>query len=192
MLFRSGTGKLDQATWDKLMNDKAPPLTAYKITAKDVAGPFTRSIPTKFEAQSRLKHLGYRNIEEMLGERFHLSEAALRELNPKARFTKAGTSIEVPDLAVDHGTEHAARLVVDKSGHDVEAFGPDNKLLAFYPASIGSTEKPAPTGQFTIERIAHNPDYTYFPKFRFKGVAAKQPFTIAPGPNNPVGAVWMD
>ncbi len=83
-------------------------------------------------------------------------------------------------------------MVVDKPGHDVEAFTADNKLVAFYPASIGSTEKPAPSGDFAIRRIVHNPDYTYDPDYKFKGVKATKPFTIAPGPNNPVGAVWMD
>lgn len=186
------SGKLDQPTWTKLAADQAPPLSTYDITKADLRGPYTKRIPAKFEQQSRLKRLGYRNIREMLAERFHLSTTALATLNGSARFRRIGETIEVPDLTVDHGAAKATHVVVDKSGHDVEAFGADNKLLAFYPASIGSTEKPAPTGQFIIRRIAHNPDYTYDPAYAFKGVKAKKPFTIAPGPNNPVGAVWMD
>ena len=64
--------------------------------------------------------------------------------------------------------------------------------MASYPASIGSEEKPAPTGQFTIRRVIHNPDYTYNPKYAFKGVKTDKPFKVAPGPNNPVGSVWLD
>lgn len=37
-----------------------------------------------------------------------------------------------------------------------------------------------------------NPTYHYDPDFAFKGVKTKRPFTIAAGPNNPVGSVWID
>ncbi|RUT95818.1 L,D-transpeptidase, partial [Mesorhizobium sp. USDA-HM6] len=43
-----------------------------------------------------------------------------------------------------------------------------------------------------VKRVVHNPTYHYNPKFAFKGVKAKRPFTIAKGPNNPVGSVWID
>ena len=183
---------LDQAVWTKLSGDTNPVLTHYELTAKDLKGPFTKRIPSGFEKQSHLKRLGYRNIKELLAERFHLSVAALVALNPTVRFKKAGESLTVPNLQSSFGTVKATRVVVDKADHEVEAFGPDNKILAIYPASIGSDEKPAPSGNFEIRRVSHNPDYTYNPAYGFKGVKAKKAFTIAPGPNNPVGAVWMD
>lgn len=187
-----GSGKLDQPTWDKLSADKTAPMQTYEVTKADLRVPFAKRIPAKFEAQSRLKRLAYRNLREMLAERFHLSASALATLNKGARFRKVGEKLAVPDLSTEHGTAKAARVVVDKGDHVVEAFAADNKLLAFYPASIGSEEKPAPSGPFEIRRVVHNPDYTYDPDYAFKGVKARKPFTIAPGPNNPVGAVWMD
>lgn len=66
------------------------------------------------------------------------------------------------------------------------------KWLAVYPASIGSEEKPAPSGMAEVRRVVHNPTYHYDPDFAFKGVKTKRPFTIAAGPNNPVGSVWID
>jgi hypothetical protein len=36
--------------------------------------------------------------------------------------------------------------VVDKPARNVRAYDPNGNLLAFYPASIGSEEKPAPSG----------------------------------------------
>ena len=86
----------------------------------------------------------------------------------------------------------AGKLVVRKSEHALHALDKDGKLVAFYPASIGSEEKPAPSGSYKIERVAQNPTYTYNPKYKFKGVKSDKPFTIKPGPNNPVGAVWID
>jgi lipoprotein-anchoring transpeptidase ErfK/SrfK len=81
---------------------------------------------------------------------------------------------------------------VDKRLKAVRAFAGDGRLVAFYPASIGSQEKPAPSGTFRIRQVVENPTYHYDPKFHFKGVKAQQPFTIRPGPNNPVGLVWID
>ena len=186
------SSKLDQETWTKLSADTAPVLSDYKLTKEDIRGPYVKRIPAKFEQMSHLKRLGYRDIKEMLGERFHASVATLLALNPQSKFRNPGDTIKVPAAAPDHGTAKAARVVVDKSDRDVEVFGPDNALLAYYPASIGSEEKPAPSGQFEIRRVVRNPDYTYDPAYAFKGVKAKKPFRIAPGPNNPVGAVWMD
>lgn len=187
----TASGRLDRATWDKLNADKAPVMARYTITDADAKGPFTPKIPPKMDDQGDLKHLGYRNIREMLSERFHMSPALLTALNHGKRFV-AGETIDVVSPVGAPAPAKAASVVVDKQAHEVEAFGPDGKLLALFPASIGSEEKPAPTGAFKIRRVVHNPDYTYSPKYHFKGVDTKQPFTIAPGPNNPVGAVWMD
>ncbi len=186
-----GSGLLDPTTWDRLTAKAPPILKAYVITADDAKGPFTTSIPRDFEAQSRLKHLGYGSAREELAERFHMAEPLLRSLNPGASF-RTGDRIVVADVARSEPAGKAARLVVDKPGHSVEALDIGGKLLARYPASIGSTDKPAPSGDLTIHAVVRNPDYTYDPDYRFKGVKTKQPFTIQPGPNNPVGLVWMD
>ena len=185
------SGRLDQPTWDKLTAGAPQALVTYKITEEDAKGPFTKRIPLNFEAQSKLEHLGYHDIVEELAERFHMSRSLLRALNPRSRF-RTGEDLKVANVVVPVPTEKAARIVVDKTGHDVEALAADGRLLAFYPASIGSAEKPAPSGDFTIHRIDRNPIYTYDPKYHFKGVSATKPFSIAAGPNNPVGLVWMD
>jgi len=85
----------------------------------------------------------------------------------------------------------AAKIEVDKANRLVRVFNQGGKLIAVYPASIGSEEKPAPTGSFRITRIVRNPVYVYDPKFNFRGVSAKEKLKIAPGPNNPVGLIWM-
>jgi lipoprotein-anchoring transpeptidase ErfK/SrfK len=63
--------------------------------------------------------------------------------------------------------------------------------VASYPASIGSEEKPARAAP-TASRPGAEPHLTYNPDYAFKGVKAKEKFTIKPGPNNPVGSVWID
>ena len=92
----------------------------------------------------------------------------------------------------ERDTKTVTRIEVDKESRNVRAFDKDGKLVAFYPASIGSEEKPAPSGEAKVEGVAYAPTYTYNPKYQFAGVKAKTKFTIPPGPNNPVGVVWID
>ncbi|MFC7400391.1 L,D-transpeptidase [Chelatococcus sp. GCM10030263] len=186
-------GKLDPQTWDRLAaTSPAPALMPYRLTRDDVKGPFTRRIPAKMEAMARLKRLGYRNALERLAERFHMDERLLRALNPGKRFDRADTDIIVANVARPAIPEKAASVEVDKAERSLRVFGQDGGLIAVYPASIGSDEKPAPSGAFAVNRVVHNPTYTYNPDFAFRGVKAKEAFTIAKGPNNPVGSVWVD
>jgi lipoprotein-anchoring transpeptidase ErfK/SrfK len=90
------------------------------------------------------------------------------------------------------GSTKAERVEVNKAERSVRVFGTDGKLIAFYPASIGSTEKPAPSGKFVVRSVKVNPSYHYNPKYAFKGQKASEPVTVPPGPNNPVGLVWID
>ncbi|MBZ9849326.1 L,D-transpeptidase [Mesorhizobium sp. CA14] len=186
-------GKLTRETWDKLAATFAGPvLTTYEVTAKDVRGPFTKRIPARMESMAHLKRLGYRNAREKLAERFHVSEQLVRMLNLRAGFSKAGTTLVVPDVGRGDPPSQIASIEVDKASRQVRALDASGKAIAVYPASIGSEEKPAPSGTAEVKRVVHNPTYRYNPKFAFKGVKTRHPFTIAKGPNNPVGSVWID
>ena len=81
--------------------------------------------------------------------------------------------------------------MVDKDLQTVKAYSQSGELLAFYPATVGSEEKPSPIGTFQITSIDHNPNYRYHPIYKFRGVKTKKPFDIGPGPNNPVGIEWI-
>ena len=52
--------------------------------------------------------------------------------------------------------------------------------------------KPSPSGALKVTEIDPNPTYRYNPAYHFKGVHSRKPFTIKPGPNNPVGTVWIN
>jgi lipoprotein-anchoring transpeptidase ErfK/SrfK len=187
------TGALDQATWDKLCESaNMPVLVTYLITEEDVRGPFERRIPHDFESMARLHWLGYRSPAELLGEKFHTSEALIKQLNPGKTLDRAGTAITVPNVADDRPDGQVFKIEVDKPNKAVRAYGRNDELIAFYPASIGSSEKPAPSGTYRVRQVVKNPTYHYDPKFQFKGVRAQRKLTIAPGPNNPVGVVWID
>jgi lipoprotein-anchoring transpeptidase ErfK/SrfK len=187
------SGTLDADTFNALAATSEDPIMAeYEITAADVKGPFTKNIPANFEAMAKLPALDYTGPRDELAERFHMSEQLLATLNGGADFGRAGTRIVVTDVPQKPRHARVAKVVIDKSARTLSAFDAEGNLVAFYPASIGSAEKPAPSGEFKVKGVAHNPTYHYDPRFGFKGVKAQHKFTIRPGPKNPVGLVWID
>jgi lipoprotein-anchoring transpeptidase ErfK/SrfK len=189
----SESGRLDRQTWDKLgQTAEGPTAAEYTISDADVRGPFVQSIPHKMEEMAKLKGLYYTSPIELLSEKFHIDEKLLKALNPDKSLSKAGETILVTNVERPDEKGLAAKVEVDKKLKMVRALDKGGALLAIYPASIGSEEKPAPSGSFKVRAVKDNPTYHYNPEFNFKDVKSKTPFTIPPGPNNPVGSVWID
>ena len=84
-----------------------------------------------------------------------------------------------------------AKILADKGRKQVLAYDANGILIAAYPASIGSADTPSPSGTVTVERIALNPGYTYNPKINFQQGTNNKVLTLQPGPNGPVGTVWI-
>ncbi len=189
----SASGNLDPQTWERLTATSSDPvLVEYEIQPGDVKGPFNQTIPKPLEKKAELKTLDYTSSRELLAEKFHIDPGLLTRLNPKVSFDTAGTKIMVPNVGKKPAEAKVEKVVVDKSGRTVRALDGGGKLISFYPASVGSEERPAPSGTRTIRSVADNPTYHYSPKLNFKGVKTKKSFSIAAGPNNPVGNTWMD
>ena len=193
--------KLTREVFDRLQaTGKEPVVTQYTITEEDVKGPFVEQMPPKMEEQAEVGPMRYTNTREMLAERFHMQRDLLSALNPGVALDKAGGSLIVAAVPPtgDGKVEGAplapkvSRIEVDKETKRVRAYGEDGTLTADYPASIGSSEKPAPDGTAKVKAVAFDPWYTYNPKYKFKGVKTNRKFSIHPGPNNPVGLVWID
>jgi lipoprotein-anchoring transpeptidase ErfK/SrfK len=186
------TGVINSVTFDRLAAISLEPVvTEYEISPKDVRGPFVKRVPTSFEAMARLPRLSYTGPREELAENFHMDEKLLNSLNPRADIDRSGTHIIVANVGVRPRAK-VDKIVVDKQERSLVAFDKNGNPVAFFPASIGSEEKPAPSGIFRIRQVDRNPKYHYDPKFGFKGVKTKHELTIKPGPNNPVGLVWID
>ena len=178
--------------WRALRTDDRPVTTNYTITEQDVAGPFLHKLPAKMEDMKDLPKLGFTSLREALAEKFHMSEQLLAALNPGRRFDHAGEAIVVVDTAGTEAPGKADRVEVDKARQTVKLFDKSNVLIGFYPATVGSEEKPSPSGTLKVTEVSRNPYYRYNPNYHFKGVRSRKPFTIKPGPNNPVGTVWIN
>jgi lipoprotein-anchoring transpeptidase ErfK/SrfK len=184
--------EIDELAWLGLEGDATKNVIAeYTLTDKDVAYDFADEIPRDYAKQAKMKRLSYTSPQEMLGERFHMSETLLAALNPRQSFSEPGSRIAV--ASGRRAPEKGAALRVDaiKGTGMVLVFGADERLLASYPATIGSEHTPSPSGDYAIERIARNPNYTYDPEKNFQQGQNTETLVLPPGPNGPVGTIWI-
>lgn len=182
-----------EPVWDHLVSENSDPIIVdYTITDKDVRGPFLKKIPKKMDKMKGLRHLSYRGPKEELAEKFHMSEELLHKLNPDKDLSRAGVVISVTAVDSADTDKRVQTIEVNVNHQTLRALDGDGHLIAYYPATVGSAEKPAPVGTFKVKGIARNPVYHYNPQYAFKGVKSKERFSIASGPNNPVGTTWID
>ena len=179
------TNDLNNETWQALTkNEKLmtqPVLVSYQLSEADV-NIKTTSIPAGAEAKAKLDGMYYESVTEGLAEKFHISEKYLKTLNPTAKFT-AGETITVYNPG-NPNTKPVSRVVADKATETLYAYDAKDNLIASYPTTVGSTATPSPTGTHTVEVKVHEPNYTYTGNDGSKAI-------IPPGPNNPVGLVWI-
>ncbi len=183
-------GTVDAPTLAAL-GPEVPTLVSYTITADDVAGPF-RKIPDDMMAKATLPAMTYASALEAMAERAHASPALLVALNPGKSFDTAGTTIELPNVDAVPPSSPAAGIEVDAGDRAVRVLDDAGKVAARYPASVGSEHDPLPTGRWTIKGVARNPPFHYSPHLFWDAKESHDPATIPPGPNNPVGVVWID
>ena len=183
---------LTSEVWGALLATSSDPIAVdYKITERDVKGPFLKKLPAKMEDLKGLNSLDYTSPREAIAEKFHMSEALLSALNSGKKFDEAGQTIAVMNVAVKESKSAVTRVEVDKTAQTVKALENSGELIAYFPATVGSEEKPSPSGVLKVVSINANPYYRYNPDYKFKGVKSKRAFKIKPGPNNPVGSQWI-
>ena len=184
------TGELTKETWDALVSKQTKPAyVEYTTTDADFKGPYADSIPSDYALQAKMKGLYYTRVTEMLGEKFHMDEKFLRQLNPNATFKKPGEKIVVANVRNDL-PEDIHLIVAHKGAKQLYLFNSRNQMIASFPATIGSADTPSPTGTYKVVGVAKNPYYSYSPSNFVQGKNLK-PLTLPPGPNAPVGNIWI-
>lgn len=184
------TGRMDHAVWDLLQGYAAEPLTTdYTITADDATGLVDR-IPSDYAEKAAMTSQGYTSVLEKLAERFHMDEKFLALMNPGATFQPGETiHVTVPAKPI---RATVTRIIVDKATRRVAAYDAKGRMVADYPATVGSSDTPSPHGNHLVDAVALNPTYTYNPMRNFKQGENDRVLIVPPGPNGPVGNVWID
>ena len=182
------SGQLDASTWEALGGKESEVFTEYTITEKDAAGPFVK-IPRSPMERAKLAHLGFEDLAEALGEKFHVSPKLLRALNPGKKL-EAGTTIRVP-MVESGAIRKAASLRILKKERVLVALDAESKPLAQFPISLGTPRDELPPGTLKITTEVTNPSFDYTPELLHDTNPNHTKVTIRPGPNNPIGVLWM-
>jgi lipoprotein-anchoring transpeptidase ErfK/SrfK len=193
------TGAADCDTWHALGGESGATTVTYVIDERDVKGRFTKVIPKDLERQASLPALAYRSALERLSERFHVSPALLQRMNPHASFTR-GTKITVPAVTpfdVDEKPpgeplESDVTIQVTREDSALRVSRPDGMVILFAPVTTGSEHDPLPTGDWTVKSVDWRPVFHYNPKLFWDANPKHSKAEIRPGPNNPVGIVWIE
>lgn len=183
-------GRMDRHVWEALGGPRhASVLQPYRVSENDISG-LSAPLPEDYSRLAEREYLGYTRVSEKLAEKFHMDEELLRGLNPGAEFS-AGENITVaaPGARSDAS---ASRVEVRKAAGRVAAFDDDGTMVANYPATVGSDQLPSPSGTHEVKAIAIEPNYTYKPDVNFQQMDNTKPLVLPPGPNGPVGSVWID
>ncbi|HWI85948.1 MAG TPA: L,D-transpeptidase family protein [Sphingomonas sp.] len=209
------SGVLDEATVQALAAHAETPGTInVALIPADLAGPFVGPIPKEPADQAKLPSLGYSDVMEEFSERYHTTKATLIALNSPTTKLVAGVKIKVPNvrpsatnyppalkpewramlasLSVSSDQPKAARLVVDKSDRVLRVYDDQDKLVAQFPATMGSEHDPLPIGEWKIQGTSYLPSFHYNPDLFWDAKPGDEKQTLKPGPNGPVGVVWID
>ncbi len=208
------TGKVDAATLRALYPYRQwRPTKTIALTPDMLAGPYVNPIPKDYTEQSMLPALSYRSPMEKLAEMFHTTPEVLMALNSASTRLSPGTQVVFPNalpqsrdyditdaawkstvtmLNVDAKQPEADHVVVDKSDGVLRVMDKDDKLVAQFSATMGSAEFPLPIGTWEIKGAAYNPDWKFDPKLIAGSKPDAKEAVVKPGPNNPVGVVWLD
>jgi lipoprotein-anchoring transpeptidase ErfK/SrfK len=204
--------EIDDETSAALGETFSAPLTSYTITTSDAAGPFIERLPDDMMEKAALPAMSYGSVLELLGERFHASPKLLQRINPTARFAE-GETISVPNVVPfevptgksgstnerptgkDRSTSHRTKAhIVTVMGKTMTLTvqSPTGEVVFQAPVTVGSVNDPMPTGEWTVNSLSVNPPFNYNPALFWDADPSHAKARIAPGPNNPVGVLWID
>jgi len=191
------TGAIDEATFRAIAAAAGggPTLTRYTVTGEDTKGPFVQ-MPENVYEQAKLDCMCYESVAEKLAEKFHTTMEALEFLNPETSLAnlQAGQTIFAPAVRApvsERSVKDIARIAISIKGNYFHGHDADGRIVFHSPTTLGSKYDPSPTETLKVVRTAFNPQFKYQPKL-FAEVPDEEPEAdLQPGPNSPVGVVWM-
>ena len=191
------TGDVDEATFRAIVRAAGGPtaLVRHQVTEDDVRGPFV-TIPENVYEQAKLDCMCYESRAEKLAERFHTTIETLELLNPEVRLgdVQSGQTILAPSVrrpAAENAPKNIARIAISIKGNYFHGHDASDNIVFHAPTTVGSKYDPSPSETLKTVKTAFDPHFKYQPKL-FAEVPDDEPEAdLQPGPNSPVGVVWM-
>ena len=114
-----------------------------------------------------------------------------RSETPRPRATgTSGGAASAADSQQDAKPDVIVR--VSRSEMSLTVTGDGGKILLFAPVTTGSEHDPLPIGEWKVNGVQHNPSFKYNPDLFWDADPGHTKATVPPGPNGPVGVVWID
>lgn len=168
--------------------------TTYTVGSNDLA----RLLPVgqTWLAKSQQERLDYETVLELVAEKSWSHTNLIMRLNPGVDWTNVavGTQIKVPKVEPPPVKGKAAFVKIFLSEHVIQAFDAETNLLAHFPCSVAASMDKRPIGALYVETMASDPNYTFNPEVFPESAEGRQlgrKLLLPPGPNNPVGTVWI-
>ena len=95
-------------------------------------------------------------------------------------------------LGVGTDQPSVARIVVDESESWLKAFDAQDRLVAMFTVTTGSASDPLPIGDWEVKGVAYDPPFAFDPTLFWDVPDSAEKQRLPPGPNSPVGVVWID
>jgi lipoprotein-anchoring transpeptidase ErfK/SrfK len=187
------TGELDADTRARITL-VGPTLVSYRVESADLARllPLART----WLGKSDQPRLDYESLLECVAEQCHTHPDLVRRLNAGINLTNvtAGTALTIPATERARPSTKAAFIEIRLSERTLEAFDSANRMLAHFPCSIAARVEKRPMGDLHVAVVAPHPNYIFDPDNFPESPEARElgrKLKLEPGPNNPVGSVWI-
>ena len=99
--------------------------------------------------------------------------------------------VDAPKPAPDPAAADAT-VQVTRDESAVRVTRADGTLIFFAPVTTGSEHDPLPLGDWKVTSVSWHPTFHYNPDLFWDAKESDTSATLKPGPNNPVGIVWID
>jgi lipoprotein-anchoring transpeptidase ErfK/SrfK len=188
------TGRLDEATLN-LLQLSAPLHTNYIVSDDHLAS--LQPLSKTWLGKSQQSSLAYESLLELVAEKTHSHPKLIGWLNPQIDWAKVtnGTAIKVANADYPVAEKKAAFLRIHLAERKLHAYDAETNLLVHFPCSIAARVDKRPLGEeLHISAVAPDPNYTFDPAVFPESAEAQQlgrKLILPPGPNNPVGTVWL-
>lgn len=191
----------------------SPLFLSYEVSEDDLRQ--VGKLPGAVSEQAKLKTMPYRSAAEAIAEKFHMDQRFLEELNPGKTenilvgnllkvvnvipFEKSSVEALRPQTKQENPDEDQPDLDQDQSTlllhinteTNMLTVRENDKLVAAYPVTVGSEQTESPEGEWKVTKISIMPNFRYDQSMLKKGVRSGDFHILPPGPNNPVGVIWI-
>lgn len=187
------SGILDRETREVVQLTDAA-LTEHVFSETELAA--LRPLPDTWLGKSQVPDLAYSSALELAAERYRASPRLLQRLNPGVDWTAivAGQAVKVPAIGPVTVPGRAALVSIRLEARELAVSDPEGRVIAHFPVSIARYVEKRPLGELRVVVAIPNPNYTFDPAVfpeSAEGRELGRKLILPPGPNNPVGRVWI-